>query len=140
MILVDTGPLVAAALDGDVNHHPCVELFTALHLNDERLVIPSLVITEVCYLLCREAGPRLEAEFVRSVAAGDFVVAELMSPDYHRAAELMVAYADLPLGVVDASLVALAERFKVVEMQRWTGDISRSCGHVTLMHSQCFLR
>jgi uncharacterized protein len=116
VILVDTGPLVAAALDGDVNHHRCVELFTALHLNNERLVVPSLVITEVCYLLAREAGPRLEAEFVRSVAAGDFVVAELASSDFHRAAELMLDYADLPLGVVDASLVALAERFKVAEI------------------------
>ena len=36
MILVDTGPLVAAALAGDTNHVRCVELFTSLHLNAEQ--------------------------------------------------------------------------------------------------------
>jgi predicted nucleic acid-binding protein len=77
VILVDTGPLVAAALDGDSNHNRCVELFTALHLNSEPLVVPSFVVTEVCYLLAREAGPRLEAELVRSLAAGDFEIATL---------------------------------------------------------------
>jgi hypothetical protein len=32
VILCDTGPLVAAALAGDDDHHACVELFTGLHL------------------------------------------------------------------------------------------------------------
>jgi uncharacterized protein len=116
VILVDTGPLVAAALDGDSNHNRCVELFTALHLNSEPLVVPSFVVTEVCYLLAREAGPRLEAEFVRSLAAGDFVLAEPNQADLRRMADLMVTYADLPLGAVDASVVALAERLNVVEI------------------------
>jgi len=77
VILVDTGPLVAAALHGDVNHVRCVELFTSLHLNEEALLVPSLVVTEVCYLLEREAGPRVEAQFVRSLADGDFTLAEV---------------------------------------------------------------
>jgi hypothetical protein len=44
-----------------------------LHLNEEPLLVPSLVVTEVCYLLEREAGPRVEAQFVRSLADGDFI-------------------------------------------------------------------
>src|SRR5262249_37316305 len=69
VILVDTGPLVAAALHGDVNHVRCAEFFTAAHLNAEQLLAPSLVVTEVCYLLARESGPKPEAEFIRSLAA-----------------------------------------------------------------------
>ena len=61
MILVDTGPLVAAALSRDVNHVRCTQLFTALHLNSEALLVSALVVTEVCYLLEREAGLRVEA-------------------------------------------------------------------------------
>jgi predicted nucleic acid-binding protein len=72
VILVDTGPLVAAALAGDVNHMRCVELFTSVHLTGEQLAVPSLVVTEACYLIAREAGPKVETEFVRSLAAGDF--------------------------------------------------------------------
>ncbi len=116
MILVDTGPLVAAALSGDVNHVRCTDLFTALHLNNEALLVPSLVVTEVCYLLEREAGPRVEAGFLESVAEGDFTVVDLEPADYVRAAELVLTYADLPLGAVDASVVAIAERLGIAEV------------------------
>ena len=103
MILVDTGPLVAAALHGDDNHRRCVEFFTASHLNAEPLLVPSLVVTEVCYLLAREAGARVEAEFLRSLAARDFQLIEPTSPDLDRAAYLVITYAGFPLGAVDAN-------------------------------------
>ena len=116
MIVVDTGPLVAAALSGDTNHRRCVELFASLHLNNEQLVVPAFVVTEVCFLLEREGGPRLEAGFVRSLAAGDFVVAQPDSAGLERVAELITQYADLPLGLVDASVIALAEQLGVQEI------------------------
>jgi uncharacterized protein len=116
VILVDTGPLVAAALHGDANHVRCVEFFTAAHLNAEQLLVPSLVVTEVCYLLARESGPKLEAEFIRSLAAGDFQLTEPISSDLDRVADLVLAYADFPLGAVDATVIALAERLAVTEI------------------------
>ena len=81
----NTGPLVAAALAGDVNHMRCVELFTSVHLAGELLAVPSLVVTEACYLIAREAGPKVEAEFVRSLAAGDFSLIEASPADLARA-------------------------------------------------------
>lgn len=116
MILVDTGPLVAAALDGDANHVRCVDLFTSLHLNSEHLLVPSFVVTEVCYLLAREAGPDVETGFVRSLAAGDFTLLEPHRADLDRAADLMHTYRDFPLGVVDATVIAAAERLNIVEI------------------------
>jgi predicted nucleic acid-binding protein len=115
VIVVDTGPLVAAALSGDSNYVRCVELFTSLHLNTEQLVVPAFVVTQVCFLLEREGGPKLEAGFVRSLAAGDFLVAQVDSAALERAADLTTTYADLPLGLVDASVVALAEQLGVQE-------------------------
>jgi predicted nucleic acid-binding protein len=44
VIIVDTGPLVAAALVKDPDHHACVELFTGLHLAGRELIIPTPVI------------------------------------------------------------------------------------------------
>lgn len=116
MIIVDTGPLVAATLAGDVNHMRCVELFTSVHLAGEQLLVPSLVVTETCYLIAREAGPKIETEFVRSLAVGDFSLIEISPPDLARAADLMDQYADLPLGVVDASVIAIAERLGITEV------------------------
>ena len=100
----------------DVNHMRCVELFTSVHLAGEELAVPSFVVTEACYLIAREAGPKVEVEFVRSVAAGDFSVIEVGRSDLARAAGLMDQYIDLPLGVVDASVIAVTERLGVTEV------------------------
>jgi predicted nucleic acid-binding protein len=50
---------------------------------------------------------------VRALAQGELRVESLAEGDWTRTADLMVAYADLPLGFVDASIVALAERLGV---------------------------
>lgn len=71
MILVDTGPLVAAALRDDADHHACVELLTGLHLAGRHLLVPSAVVAEVGHLLAREGGPRAEAAFLTSLGDGD---------------------------------------------------------------------
>ncbi|TWD79042.1 hypothetical protein FB561_0092 [Kribbella amoyensis] len=115
MIIVDTGPLVAAVLYADDDHRTCVDLFTSAHLSGEQLVVPSFVIPEACYLIQREAGPKVEADFIRSLAAGDFAVAECEIV-LDRIAELMEKYADLPLGVADASVVATAEELGAREI------------------------
>lgn len=46
--------------------------------------------------------------------AGELAVAELTITDYTRSVELVRRYADLGLGLVDASVVAIAERLNVV--------------------------
>ena len=72
--------------------------------------VPATVIVETCQLLSDRVGTHAEEGFLRGVARGEFLTAELEPEDYARAAELVGAYADLPLGFVDASVVALAER------------------------------
>ena len=116
MIVVDSGPLVAAALATDVNHRRCVELFASLRLNNERLVLPPFVATEVCYLLAREGGSKAETAFVRSLAAGDFTIAPVTAAGLERTADLIAQYADMPLGLVDASVIALAEQLELREI------------------------
>lgn len=116
MIICDMGPLVAAALSNDKDHAACVDLFTSLHEAGTELLIPAPVVAEVGYLLGREAGPRVESLFLRSLADGDFSVVELMATDYARMAALVVTYGDLPLGTTDAAVVAIAERLKLSDV------------------------
>ncbi len=116
MIVCDTGPLVAAARSNDKHHAACVDMFTAPHEAGTELVIPAPVVAEVGYLLAREAGPRIEAMFLRSLADGDFGVADLVMADYKRMAELVITYGDLPLGTTDSAVVATAERLKVTDV------------------------
>jgi predicted nucleic acid-binding protein len=55
-------------------------------------------------------GPGAEAAFITSIAAGELIVIDLTASDWARCAELIDTYHDLGLGVVDASVIAAAER------------------------------
>jgi predicted nucleic acid-binding protein len=72
--------------------------------------VPALAITEVTYLL----GTRLEVDpevrFLGDLAAGNLIVEPVAASDWMRIAELVAHYANLPLGTVDASVIAAAER------------------------------
>jgi predicted nucleic acid-binding protein len=109
VIVCDTGPLVAAALSNDSHHLACVKLFNDLHAAGRELLIPGTVIAEVGYLLNREAGPRVESLFLRSVAEGVFTAVDLSAADYARMADLVAQYGSLPLGTTDASVIAVTE-------------------------------
>jgi uncharacterized protein len=82
----------------------------------EELLVPATVAAEVGYLLDREAGPRVESLFLRSLADGDFSAVDLTAEDYARMAELVLTYGDLPLGTTDASVIAIAERLKLTDV------------------------
>ncbi len=116
MIVCDTGPLVAAAITDDAHHRQCVDLFAALHLAGRRILIPGTVAAEVGYLLAREGGTRVEAQFLSSLADGTLSPVELTRADYGRSAQLVRDYASLPLGTTDATVIALTERLGLTEV------------------------
>ena len=113
-VVVDTGVLLAAA-DADDRWHQ-----QASHLLEERpaeqLVLPTPVAVEAAWLIASRLGPSTETAFVTSVASGDFMVADLAPADWSRCAELTEQYLDLGLGLVDASVVAIAERLGITSV------------------------
>lgn len=54
--------------------------------------------------------------FLGDLASGAFTVEPVAAADWLRIAELVVRYCDLPLGTVDASVVAAAERLGVTDI------------------------
>ena len=72
--------------------------------------MPILVVTEVAYLLGTRVGPNTEVRFLGDLAAGELVTEQVAPGDLLRIAELVAAYRNLPLGTVDASIVAACER------------------------------
>ena len=68
---------------------------------------------EVGCLLQSRVGPRAEVIFLRSFGGDRFTVAELEDDDIPRMAELVETYLDLPLGIVDAAVIAIAERLRL---------------------------
>ncbi len=78
--------------------------------------MPTLVITEVAYLLQTRLGAETEVRFLADLAEGNLIAEPVVAGDWLRIAELVATYRDLPLGTVDASVVAAAERLKVGEV------------------------
>jgi predicted nucleic acid-binding protein len=119
LIVVDTGPLVALADIDDEHHARCVEWFRTVRVP---LVVPALVVTEVCQLLESprgakpgSRGSKAEAGFIRGLAnpKEPFLLAPTTNDELLRIAQLVEKYHDLPLGAADASVVALAERLRL---------------------------
>ena len=114
MIVVDTGPLVALLDAGDRHHRRCRDW---LSRTEVPLIVPVPVVTETCYFIERAGRPEIEAEFLASFDTGKrFQMVDLGADDWMRVRALVLDYADLPLGVVDASVVAVAERLGTPEI------------------------
>lgn len=74
------------------------------------------MIAEAAYMLNRQSGPIAELALYDSILKVALVVEDLVSSDWQRIRTLVEQYRDMPLGGTDASLVALAERFKIVRV------------------------
>lgn len=108
MIIVDTGVLLAVA-DGDDAQHDACEILLGSYPADQ-LAVPTPVIVEASWLIEDRLGPAAEVAFLGSFAAGELQRRDLDDPDCVRVVDLVETYADMRLGVVDASVVAVAER------------------------------
>jgi hypothetical protein len=77
MIVIDTGPVVAAANRRDRYHKQCVDL---LQNFPGPLLLPSPLLTEIGYMLFSRAGAKAEADFLRDVADGVYELVSVLPP------------------------------------------------------------
>lgn len=108
-MIVDAGPLVAAASRRDRHHAACVELLSNVR---GPLRVPALVVTEVAYFLGHRHGPKAERAFASSFERGELSVEPVVASDWPRIGELLDEYTDLRLGIVDASVLVACERLE----------------------------
>ena len=106
-VVCDTGPLVAAADQRDLHHPVAAGLIANL---GSRVIVLDTVLAETDKLIRRRGGIRSARRLLAAVAGGAHRAAFLSPGLLGRAAELDTHYADLDLGLVDASIMAYAER------------------------------
>jgi len=111
--LVDAGPLYAYIDADDAHHEECLAL---LENYPGTLAVPVLVVAEAAYLVATRLGVDPEVRLLGDLAAGAFATAPVEEEDWLRIAELVSLYRDLPLGTVDASVVAVAERVGITTL------------------------
>jgi hypothetical protein len=106
-LICDTGALIDYLVESAPDHG----LFRDAIDRARTRYVPGLVLAEVDYVLRYER--RAMQMFMRDVVRGAFTYAPPTPDHLARAMEVDLRYADLGLGLVDASVVALAESLDV---------------------------
>jgi len=106
-LICDTGALIEYLVESAPDH----QLFRGAIDRARTRYVPGLVLAEVDYFL-RHERPAMHA-FMRDLATGAFTYAPPTAGQLARAMEVDRRFADLGLGLVDASVVALAESVDV---------------------------
>jgi len=106
-MLTDAGPLIALIDADEPDHERCKEALQAITLP---LLTTWPAFTEAMYLLARAGGVTGQQALWRLALRGDLEVLAPAPDTLERTAALIRKYADRPMDLADASLVALAEK------------------------------
>jgi len=108
-LVLDTGPILAA-LDADDPHHAaCAALLADA---PEPLVVVASTLVEIDYWIRKGLTLEIWRSFVEDIADGAYRLEAVGEADLSRAAAIEEMYADLDLGFVDASVIAVCERLR----------------------------
>ncbi len=106
-LICDTSGVLAALDRSDPDHVLCGATLSQHH---GPLVISPLGLAELDYLVRARLGVEAARTLAQDVALGAYDLAALTAADVANCVALDRAYADLGLGLTDASMVVLAER------------------------------
>jgi uncharacterized protein len=113
VIILDTSGLLSA-IDSSQRLH--AEAAAALRgATGQRLLSP-FVLAELDYLLSARVSSTASRQLLGEIGRGAYVLAPMDARDVGRAAEIIDRYADLGIGLADASLVVLAERHDTLDL------------------------
>jgi predicted nucleic acid-binding protein len=108
LIIVDTSGLVVAYSDSDPRHAQVIDL---LKQEAGTLILSPFVLAELDYLMATRAGTQAELKMLSDVANGVYLRPDFRQRDIGMAGEIVEQYRDLRIGLADASIVVLAERY-----------------------------
>jgi predicted nucleic acid-binding protein len=109
MIVADTGAIVALLDRSDRHHRDMLAMYDE---DPTAWVLPWAILPEVDYLIGTHLGAEAESLFLEDLAERRFEVEWGRDDDLVRAAALSAQYRDLRLGLVDATVIAVAERVR----------------------------
>jgi hypothetical protein len=108
LILLDTSALFAALIASERQHQ---QSRSALEHEDPPFILSPLVLCELDYLLRTGTDVKTELGFLAEVAEHRYDLAPLEPSDVAAAHDVIEQYSDLGIGLTDASIVVLSDRF-----------------------------
>ena len=113
MVLVDSNIWFAVNDRSATEHTACITWVAA---NRADLAVTAPVAAETGWLLLDRFGPDTANSFLNLIATGRLAVIDTTTSDWERIVELCTTYASIELDIVDASIVAAAERLGHTEV------------------------
>jgi predicted nucleic acid-binding protein len=113
MIVLDTGGLYAALDANEALHGRAVAALVAVA--PPRLLSP-FVLAELDYLIAGRVGHKAQMALIDEVTRGAYQLESFSSEDVGDARRIMERYADLSVGLADASVVVLASRHRTLDL------------------------
>ena len=111
--LLDTSFLFALTDQSDRNHQ---RVLAVAQRANEPLVLPVVVLPEVCYLIASRLGHQAMRRFVSSITSDTVQVEPVTTEDLVRVHQLLEQYADNQLDFTDAAIIAIAERLNITRV------------------------
>lgn len=109
MIIADTSGLIAFFSESGPQHDAVAEW---VEKNDPVMVVSPYVIAEVDYLVATRSGVEAELAVLAELSGGAYELAAMDAEDLAEATRVVRRYADLGIGLADASLAVLAKRYR----------------------------
>jgi predicted nucleic acid-binding protein len=109
VIIADTSGLLAFFNRREPAH---AAVAATVGRSPDALVVSPYVIAEIDYLAATRLGTDGELAILRELSSGAYDLPALSASDVARAAHVVDRYRDQSVGVADASLVVLAERYE----------------------------
>ena len=110
MILIDTSGLLAW-IDRSQHDHGLV--VSAMDKVQGPYVLSPFILAEIDYLLANRVSFSAECAFLEEVGRGAYRLESFAASDIQRALAVVEKFGDLEVGLADASIVVLAERYDV---------------------------
>ena len=101
-----------ALIDADDQHHDA--LLAIYESAPDEWILPWAILPEIDYMLQKHVGVAAQRAFLQDIASGSFSVEWGSDDDLQRAQEICQRYRDLKIGLVDATVAAIAERMRAL--------------------------
>ncbi len=109
MIIADTSGLLAYFNGSDASHHAVQPVVDGAF---DRFAVSPFVLGELDYLLVDRVGTKVELAALEQFATAAFDLAMFDADDVAVAMQVIEKYQDQEIGLSDASIVVLADRYK----------------------------
>jgi hypothetical protein len=127
-VIVDTSALLAYFNAREPDHEA---VSGVIDINDELLVVSPYVLAELDYLIAKRVGVDAELAVLRELSSGAWELAVVGVAELELTTSIIEKYSDQDIGLADASMVALADRYQtrtIVTLDRRHFDVLRPIG------------